>query len=44
MLNTRFGAVPEIDVKMPHPFAQVEQPSGYVSVPHSYHSAKIVKS
>ena len=44
MLKTRFGAVPEIEVKMPQPFAQVEQPGEPILVLHASRSAKIVKS
>jgi hypothetical protein len=44
MLKMRLGAVPDIEVKMPHPFAHVEQPVAPVPVYHSCHSAKIVKS
>jgi hypothetical protein len=43
MLKIRLGAVPEIEVNMPHPLAQVEQPVPF-PVYHSCHSAKIVKS
>src|SRR6266576_3112173 len=43
MLKIRLGALPEIDVKMPHPFAQVEQPVA-LPVYHSCQSAKMVKS
>jgi hypothetical protein len=44
MLKMRFGAVPEMDVKMPHPFAQVEQPLKPVVVSKSCHKGKMVKS
>ena len=44
MLNMRLGAVPEIEVKMPHPFAQVEQPLKPVLVSRSCHKGKMVKS
>ena len=42
MLKIRFGAVPETEVKMPHPFAHAEQPDESVRVAHSAHKAKIV--
>jgi hypothetical protein len=41
MLKTRFGAVPETDMKMPHPFAQVEQPLKPMSVRRSSQYGKM---
>jgi hypothetical protein len=43
MLKIRLGAVPEIEVKMPHPLAQVEQPAPWMeSVTKAVHSGKMV--
>src|ERR1700688_175424 len=41
MLRMRFGAVPDTDVKTPHPFAQVEQPLKPVSVRRSSQYGKM---
>jgi hypothetical protein len=42
MLKIRLGALPETEVKIPHPFAQVEQTGELVMGLHSPHSAKMV--
>ena len=42
MLKIRLGAVPEIEVKMPHPLAQAEHPIRSISVSNSVHSGKMV--
>jgi hypothetical protein len=42
MLKIRFGLVPETEVKMPHPFAQVEQPGSTMSVLNGAQYGKMV--
>jgi hypothetical protein len=42
MLNTRLGAMPDNDVKTPHPEAKLEQPAHPMSVRRSVQRGKIV--